>query len=85
MKFSVGQPLSARSLMILAMGTPPFYFGHRQPPPKRSESPFEKFTVRCGKCQCERLRAVSDMDDASGELVIYLVCPCGQREKIPVR
>ncbi len=66
------------------MGTPPYYFGHRAPPVARSESPFAKFVVRCGKCGGERLRAVSDVDDASGELAIYLVCPCGQREKIPV-
>jgi len=81
---SIGQRLSLRSRIMPRMGTPPFYFGHHPPPLKRSESPFTKFIVLCGKCQCKRLRAVSELDDASGEIVIYLVCPCGQREKIPV-
>jgi hypothetical protein len=67
------------------MGTPPFYFGRRETQSKRSESPFKMFVVQCAKCKCEQLRAVSDADETTGELVIYLVCPCGQREKIPVR
>jgi len=66
------------------MGTPPYYFGHRAPKPKASESPFQLFMVRCGKCGGERLRARSEFDEPSGELAIYLVCQCGQREKIPV-
>ena len=76
--------MSGVFVKIGEMGTPPYYFGHRPPPTKRSESPFVKFVVRCNKCGCERLRAKSDEDETSGELAIYLVCPCGEREKIPV-
>jgi len=43
-----------------------------------------RFGYDCANCQGERLRAVSDLNEESGELEIYLVCPCGQREKIPV-
>jgi hypothetical protein len=67
------------------MGTPPYCFGRREPQPRRTESPFKNFVVRCGKCQGERLRVVSDADETSGDFVIYLICPCGQRERLPVK
>jgi len=66
------------------MGTPAYCFGHRPEPRKVSASPFKLFIVRCGKCQGERLRVVSDMDADTGEIAVFLVCPCGQREKLPV-
>jgi hypothetical protein len=70
-------------LAAMSYGTPPFYFGHRPPALARSESPFKLFIVRCGKCQGEQLRIVSEQDE-SGEFAIYLICSCGQRERLPV-
>jgi hypothetical protein len=61
-----------------------FYFGHREPPKKVSASPFKNFVVQCGKCKSERIRAKSDQDFDSGEVAVFLICECGEREKVPV-
>ena len=67
------------------MATPPYYFGHLPQPQKRPEGLLKLLTVHCGRCHGDRLRAISDRDTDTGELAIYLVCQCGQREKIPVQ
>ena len=67
------------------MATPPYYFGHRAPSPKRTEGLLKCFKVQCGRCNGERLRVVSDRDSDTGEMGIFLLCQCGQREKIPVQ
>jgi hypothetical protein len=64
------------------MGTPQYYFGHRPETRKVSASPFQNFIVRCAKCGNERLKVKSELDEMDNELAIFLVCPCGQRERL---
>jgi hypothetical protein len=72
-----GQPLSNWVCDAGDVATPPYYFGRRPEPRKVQVSPLQNFIVRCGNCQCERLKIKSEMDEASGELGVFLVCLAG--------
>ena len=64
-----------------------YYFGTRPVAPKTPVvSPYRKFMVCCLKCGSFKLRVISESDDESGELKVFLFCPqCREREQMPVR
>ena len=50
------------------------------------QSPFRKFEVRCHQCGAYRLRLISEYDEDSGELRVFLSCTdCREREVMPIR
>lgn len=49
-------------------------------------SPFRKFTVTCLRCGTYDLKIITQYDDQSGEVQVYLTCPrCQLREELKTR
>ena len=55
-----------------------------QPRQTPRDSPFRKFEVRCIRCGSVKIKIIGQHDEDGGEMKVFLVCLCGQREEMPV-
>lgn len=57
-----------------------------QPRTTHPDSLLRKFALACVKCDAVKLNLVSQHDEDTGELKVFLICSrCNEREELPLR